>query len=84
VRAGRLLAVVGGDVTFAYDSIQGAFIQNDEGGYLHLVDVASGTSVLVGDTARRYRHPVLAADGRRVVAEVVDARGNDLWVIDLP
>jgi hypothetical protein len=84
VRGGRLLAVVGGDVTFAYDSIQDAFIQSDAGGYLHLVDLASGTSVVVGDTARRNRHPVLTADGRRAVVEVVDSRGNDLWRIDLP
>jgi hypothetical protein len=45
------------------------------------VDLAGSTGV-PGDTARRYRHPVLTADGRR--RRRVGRAGNGLWVIDLP
>jgi hypothetical protein len=84
VRGGHLLAVVGGAVSAGYDSVQGIVIQTDAGGYLRLVDLAGGTDVPVGDTAVRYRHPVLSADGRRAIVEVVGPAGNDLWEIALP
>ena len=84
VGAGRLVAVVGGDVVAAFNPNLGALIQADEGGYLYWVDLASGTATQLPDTSFRYRRPALSSDGRRVVAEVQRPGGPDLWMIELP
>jgi len=84
VRGGRLIAVVGGDVTTGYSVDWQMPLQFDEGGYLYVVDLASGTRVQLPDTAFRYRRPALSPDGRRVVAEVMTPQGEDLWAIALP
>lgn len=84
VRAGRLVAVVGGDVVAGYSVDLQMPLQFDEGGYLYVVDLANGTRVQLPDTAFRYRRPALSPDGRRVVAEVMTPQGEDLWAIALP
>ncbi|HXV91627.1 MAG TPA: hypothetical protein VD707_09690 [Gemmatimonadales bacterium] len=84
VRAGRLVAVVGGDVVVGYSVSLQMPLQFDEGGYLYVVDLADGARVQLPDTAFRYRRPALSPDGRRVVAEVMTPQGEDLWAIALP
>jgi len=84
VRAGRLVAVVGGDVVAGYSVDLQMPLQLDEGGYLYVVDLSSGTRAQLPDTAFRYRRPALSPDGRRIVAEVMTAQGEDLWAIALP
>jgi len=83
VRAGRLVAVVGGSVTAGWDANLGALVQNDEGGFLYWVDLATGVRGLVSDSAR-FRRPALSPDGRRIVAEVRGPGGSDLWLAELP
>ena len=84
VRAGRLVAVVGGDVVAGYSVDLQMPVQYDEGGYLYVVDLVSGTRMQLPDTAFRYRRPALSPDGRRIVAEVMTPQGEDLWAIALP
>ena len=84
VRKGRLVAVVGGDVTASYDSTRALPVQDDEGGFLYWVDLATGGAMQLPDTAFRYRRPALSPDGRRVVAEVRGPGGEDLWIVQLP
>ncbi len=84
VRAGRLVAVVGGDVTSGFDAAQGAVIQRDDGGYLYLVELASGARAQLADTGFRFRRPALSRDGRRIIAEARAAGGPDLWLLELP
>jgi hypothetical protein len=84
VRAGRLVAVVGGDVVAGYSVDLQMPLQFDEGGYLYVVDLATGARLQLPDTAFRYRRPALSPDGRRVVAEVMTPQGEDLWAIALP
>lgn len=84
LRAGRLVAVVGGDVTAGFDANLGALIQNDEGGFLYWLPPGTTTPVQLPDTAFRYRRPALSPDGRRIVAEVRMAGGPDLWLVELP
>lgn len=84
VAGGRVLAVVGGNVTVIPDSIVGA-MQRDSGGTIVLVDPASGTETpLVPVT--QFRHPALSPDGRRIVAEsyVGGGRSTDLWLLVMP
>ncbi len=81
---GRLLAVVGGNVSFASDSITGG-MQRDSGGTIVLVDPATGgeTPLALGSL---FRHPALSPDGRRIVAEsyVGGTRSSDLWLLETP
>ncbi len=79
VTGARLVAVVGGKVDFQFDSAAGP-TQVDRGGYLHVVDLQTGVdSVLPPPPGGLvwYRHPALAPDGRRVVAE-----GRNVQLID--
>lgn len=90
-----LAAVVGGAVSFAYDSALGYPVQRDLGGGLHLVDRATGADSVFGAGLAMFRRPALAAGGTRLVAEaypiVINDRGDtlvaavaDLWEFDLP
>jgi len=79
----RLIAVVGGGVAFAFDSVLGYPIQRDRGGPLVLVDLASGAETVLPGNALAFRHPALAPSGTRLVAEAVDSVA-DLWMFDLP
>ncbi len=100
VTAGRLLAVVDGQVTPFNDPILGAG-QRDAGGNLRWVDLDTGVESAVASPARVFfRRPALAPGpgARRVVAEgyaftvspppglpdTVVSRLGDLWLLELP
>ena len=68
VAGGRLTAVVGGRVNVAPDAVLGQ-IQWDSGGFVHVVDLASGADETLDDEPHLFRRPVLAPTGDRVVAE---------------
>ncbi len=78
----RLIAVVGGTVSFAYDSLLGYSVQRDAGGFLYSVDLVTGTETVLGGAA--FRHPALSPSGKRVVAELESGGTADLWEFDLP
>ena len=84
VRAGRLLAVVGGKVIAGIDPVFGRPIQRDSGGYLYFVDLAMGVPQQVGDPNRLYRRPALSRDGRTVGVEEWSPGQRDLWAVLLP
>ena len=67
VAGGRLVAVVGGRVSFSVDSTFGP-VQWDSGGVVHVVDLASGSDVAL-DGPGLFRRPSLTPTGDRVVAE---------------
>jgi len=68
VAGGRLTAVVGGRVNVVPDATLGQ-IQWDSGGFVHVVDLASGTDETLDDEPHLFRRPVLAPTGDQVVAE---------------
>ena len=82
VAGSRLVAVVGGSVTYGFDPVLGYPVQRDSGGPLHLVDLTLGTDVLVSDTL--LRHPALSPSGKRLVAELYTGALSDLWEFTLP
>jgi hypothetical protein len=65
--AGQLVAVVGGVLKVFDDG--GNPIQQDSGGRLFLLDVASGTARELPKPATIFRNPAIAPDGSSVVAE---------------
>lgn len=79
VRNGRLVALVGGDVTWGPHATLG-MAQYDNGGPIYSVDLPAGTPVLVSQSYDLYLHPALAPDGGHVVAE----QFGNLWRIALP
>jgi len=83
VSSGRLVAVVGGDVTYVVDSVLGAS-QVDRGGELHFVTLATGAETVIGNVTSRFRHPALSSDGTRVATEVWAFGSGDLWLLDVP
>jgi WD40 repeat protein len=83
VCAGRLVAVVGGDVSYVDDPGLG-LVQRDGGGTPVLVDLASGSETALAPPGALYRHTALAPDGRSVVAEAVAGRTTDLYLLRLP
>lgn len=83
VAAGRLLAVVGGNVTFTNDTVLGP-IQRDSGGAIVAVDLASGAETTLTTALELYRHAVLAPDGRHAVAERLLGRTTDLYLLEVP
>jgi len=84
VANGRLVAVVGGDVAYAFDSILGES-QRDRGGQLHVVTLAGGADTVVGDPSRLYRRPSFRPPaGLRLVAEQWLGGFSDLWLVDVP
>jgi hypothetical protein len=99
VDGNRLVAVVGGSVLYQYEPARLEYVQRDEGGDLHFVDLATSThTVFEGDTVL-FRHPVFSPDRQRLVVEVSpfapvhvgpDSDFNatnhrvDLWLFDLP
>jgi len=83
VAAGRLVAVVGGSVSYLDEPGLG-LVQRDGGGPLVLVDLASGSEALFTPPTATYRHAALAPDGRHVVAEFVSGRTTDLYLLEVP
>ena len=83
VAGDRLVAVVGGNVSFVTDPGTGLSYQQDRGGYLHVVSLTTGAATILSDTTFRYRHPALSPDGGRVVAEVMNTGRAELWLLDI-
>jgi hypothetical protein len=79
-RAGRLAAIVGGDV-FVVTSGLGELSQIDGGGQLEVIDVVTGQSVLPVASELTSRRPSLAPDGR---AAFVQAGSADLYRVEAP
>lgn len=79
VKGGKVVAVVGGAVSFHPYSTYG-MVQDDFGGPIYAATLPNGTPVRLADTVYAYRHLALAPDGASVVAE----RNGDLWRITLP
>jgi hypothetical protein len=99
VDGNRLVAVVGGSVLYQFEAPHNEFVQRDEGGDLHFVDLASSTHTVFEGDSVLFRHPVLSPDRRRLVVEVSpfapvhvgpDSDYNafnhrvDLWLFDMP
>lgn len=83
VANGRVVAVVGGAVSYAVDSILGGS-QPDHGGPLFLLGPGN-LLTQVGDPAWLFRRPALSPDGTRlVVAAWVGGPIADLWLFQLP
>lgn len=80
--AGRVLAVVGGKVSFTPDSTTGG-VQRDSGGTIVVVNPASGVETPLAPGSL-FRHPALSPDGTRVVAESYVGRSTDLWLLETP
>ena len=80
---GRLVAVVGGDVTYVVDSVLGAS-QVDHGGELHVVTLATGAETVIGDATSRFRRPAFSPNGTRLVTEDWSNGSADLWLLDVP
>lgn len=70
----RLVAVVGGEVSYYYDVLFAMSVQPDRGGYVYLVTLPGGTPQrLTGDTLY-FRHLSLLPSGTMVAAEGYQAR----------
>jgi hypothetical protein len=80
---GRLVAVVGGDVTYVVDTVLGVS-QLDHGGELHVVTLATGAETVLGDSASRFRRPALSSNGTRIATELWANGSADLWLLDVP
>lgn len=83
VAGGRLAAVVGGTVATGVDPVNGAY-QEDQGGFLHLVTLATGADTVLPDSGYVFRHPALSPTGDRLVAEAWQGKAADLWFFRLP
>lgn len=98
VHGTRLVAIVGGSVLYQFEAAHDGFVQRDEGGDLHLVDVSNGAQAVFATDSVLFRHPVLSPDGARIVVEVSpwapvhigpDSDYNatnhrvDLWLFDM-
>lgn len=97
VRGNTLVAVVGRSVLFQFEDAHG-WVQRDEGGDLHVVNLAAGSTQSVSLEATLFRRPALSPDGRFIVVEASpyapvhvgpDSDFNatnhrpDLWLFDL-
>jgi hypothetical protein len=91
-----MAAVVGGHASFSTDPSLGP-VQWDSGGTLHVVDLQTGSDVVL-EGPGVFRRPRLSPDGRRVVAELYPliitdmdgfkdttvSRAGDLYLIGQP
>ena len=80
---GRLAAVVGGNVTVSSEPINGTY-QEDHGGLLHLLTLATNADTTLPDSGLLFRHPALSPTGDRLVAEAWQGNAIDLWFFELP
>ena len=70
VAGGRLVAVVGGSVSFDNDPLIGP-VQRDGGGTLYLVSLATGVQRALTSGVELFRHPALSPAGDRLVTEMI-------------
>jgi hypothetical protein len=83
VAGNKLLAVVGGNVSFTNDPSVGS-LQRDGGGTIFAVDLPTGTETPVTPVGFLFRHIALAPSGTRLVAELVLGATADLWLVEVP
>lgn len=69
VAGGRLVAVVGRSVLYQFEEAHQQFVQRDEGGDLHVVELATGEMEVFSYDETLFRRPALAPDGSRLVVE---------------
>jgi hypothetical protein len=82
--AGRLLAVVGGNVEMWFEGVPATqTAQVDFGGPLVLVDLDTGEETLITAPTARYRRPRLSPDGTFAVAQTAGS-SPDLFRLELP
>lgn len=95
---GKLAAIVGRSVLYQFEDAHQMFVQRDEGGDLHVVDLGSGDTQVFSYDETLFRRPSMAPDGSRLVVEAspfapvhvgpqsdytaLNHRG-DLWLITL-
>jgi len=84
VRGDVLVAVVGGTVSFAYDSVLGYPVQRDAGGPLYALRLSTGAVSALPTLGASYRRPAISPSGTRLVAEQVSGASVDLWLFDVP
>jgi hypothetical protein len=97
LRGSTLVAIVGRSVLFQFEEAHG-WVQRDEGGDLHIVDLAAGTAVVHAREETLFRRPALSPDGSSIVVEAspfapvhvgpesdFNATNHrpDLWLFDL-
>jgi len=80
----RLVAVVGGNVSFGFDPTLGYTVQRDSGGPVHVVDLSTGADSILTPGSPAWRHPALSPSGKRLVVEAYANGTSDLWEFDLP
>ena len=68
LRGNILVAVVGRSVLFQFEEAHG-WVQRDEGGDLHIVNLATGATRVESRAETLFRRPALSPDGRHVVVE---------------
>jgi hypothetical protein len=84
VAGDRLVAIVGGSVTYQFAASAERFVQEDDGGDIHVVNLASGAEVVVSAGALQFRFPAISPDGRRLVAQSWDGSQADLYLFAVP
>ena len=84
VLPGRLVAVVGGNVSYTMDPTLGTMVQRDGGGPLHLVNLQTGGDVQFTPDTLLFRHPALSPSGDNLIAELVTDTTTDLWMVSVP
>ena len=83
VANGKLVAVVGGAVSYNVDSVLGGS-QPDDGGPLFLLTPGS-LPVQIGNSAWLFRRPAVSPDGTHLVVAAWNAAPTaDLWLFQLP
>jgi len=85
VAGARLLAIVGGVVSTEFLSGMG-WVQNDDGGEVHLLALDTGAESAVATSGRLFRRAALSPDGHTLLAESRDdpAEDWDIWRVSLP
>lgn len=69
VAGGKLVAIVGRSVLYQFEDAHQQFVQRDEGGDLHVVDLETGATQVFTYAETLFRRPALAPDGSRLVVE---------------
>jgi hypothetical protein len=78
VAGARLVAVVGGQVSYMVDLAVGP-VQDDSGGFLHVVNLQAGVDSVLPDSGYLYRHAALGPAGDHLLAEGWRRGLADLW-----
>lgn len=69
VAGGRLVAIVGRSVLYQFEDAHQQFVQRDEGGDLHVVELETGETQVFSFAETLFHRPALSPDGSRLVVE---------------